>query len=32
MRLFQGRLDLLRAAWHGVWAAHRGQTGRDPRY
>lgn len=32
MRLFQGRPALLRAAWHGVWAAHRGQTGRDPRY
>lgn len=32
MRLFQGRPGLLRAAWHGVWAAHRGQTGRDSRY
>ncbi len=32
MRLFQGRPRLLRAAWHGVWAAHRGLDGRDPRY
>lgn len=32
MRFFQGRLKLLKAAWHGVWAANRGQTGRDPRY
>ncbi len=32
MRLFQGRLDLLRAAWRGVRAAQAGQTGRDPRY
>lgn len=32
MRFFQGRLDLLKAAWRGVGAAHRGQTGRDPRY
>lgn len=32
MRLFQGRPKLLKAAWHGVWAAHQGQTGRDPRY
>lgn len=32
MRLFQGRLDLLKAAWRGVWAARSGQKGRDPRY
>jgi len=32
MRLLQGRLRLLRAAWHGVWAAHHGLSGRDPRY
>ncbi len=32
MRIFQGKPSLLRAAWHGVWAAHRGQNGRDPRY
>lgn len=32
MRLFQGRMDLLKAAWRGVMAARRGQTGRDPRY
>ena len=32
VRLFQGRPRLLRAAWHGVWAAHHGLDGRDPRY
>ncbi len=32
MRLFQGRPRLLKAAWDGVRAAGRGQTGRDPRY
>ncbi|MDP2877676.1 MAG: glycosyltransferase family 2 protein [Holophaga sp.] len=32
MRLFQGRINLVRVAGHGIWAAHRGQTGRDPRY
>ena len=32
MRLFQGRPGLLKAAWHGVWAAHRRLDGRDPRY
>lgn len=32
MRVFQGRLRLVRAAWHGIWAAHRLETKRDPRY
>lgn len=32
MRFFQGRPSLVKAALHGIWAAHLQHTGRDSRY